>query len=189
MSKEILDRALKIKAASAINNAVESIAVRLEEGAEHDTAQAMSKEILDRALKIKAATAINKAVESVAIRLAENAEGDTAQARQRLMEERSDVLDALMHDNQQLANQLLDIFRDILDVLEVIREQSAEPTEVSLKMDQQPVTVNVPKSTVSFNPNIDIPVPSVTIEQPKRKIPTEALINHSDGSQSRVEFK
>jgi len=64
------------------------------------------------------------------------------------------------------------------------------PTQITLE--QQPVTVNIPKGTdtkpvVNFSPVVTIPESQVVIDRPE--MPMRAVIKHSDGTRSEIEFK
>lgn len=61
--------------------------------------------------------------------------------------------------------------------------------ETKLTMQQQPVTVNVPKvAPVRVAPVIKVPQTKVVIEKAEKKIPKRAVIKHSDNTTSTIEI-
>ncbi len=62
--------------------------------------------------------------------------------------------------------------------------------ETQLKLEQQPVTLNLPKSAIQVNvPDMKIPEPQVVIQGPERKIPKRLVIQHSDGTKATIKLE
>jgi hypothetical protein len=110
------------------------------------------------------------------------------------------ALDQQQEDMQTLRDEIIEsqqrsfesqqkLIEQMTEILSFFREFLPNPVNVNvpetrLTLTQQPVTVNVPKASIAFNPNVMIP----EIVIPERKMPERATIKHSDGSMSTVEF-
>ncbi len=107
---------------------------------------------------------------------------DTIARQEQALEAQQQTLEAMQAMIDQMA-QLMTFLTDRLSEPVVVKIP-----ETRLTMDQQPITVNVPKTTVQVNPVVTIPEPSVVIEKSESKLPKRLTIKHSDGTQSTIEI-
>lgn len=100
--------------------------------------------------------------------------------------------DEMVELQQKTAETLLSLTMEISDlvaVLTAVKPVVVNVPETVLQLEQQPVTVNVPKATpVQVNPVINVPPAQVVIDKPASNVPKRAMITHSDGTTSTVEF-
>lgn len=149
------------------------------------------EEILDAALSIRNQRAVeeqirlsSEAVKSQMEMFKEMMRLAVEESKPRTVEEMQQDMVAIL---QQVAN-VLEFFKQRLEAPLMdppVLNVTVPPNPVTLE--QQPVVVNVPESAVQITPRIEVPVPTVTVEQPKAG-PRKATIKHSDGTQSTVEF-
>lgn len=149
-----------------------------------DTNGDQSMDPLKAALAVKTARAIDEHLGHVRqmTRLAlEDNLKDTEEFRNQVMQGHDESI--------QLMRQLIVQLSSMLDFVKTL----AIPTETTFKIEEQPVTVNLPETRVTVRPNITVPEialpePKVIIDKPEQNYPKGAVIHHSDGTQSKVIF-
>ena len=105
-------------------------------------------------------------------------------------------LDALREEVLEIQKRSLEVQENLIaaiaEMLSSLRDAGplvVNVPETKLTMQQQPVTVNLPKaSPVQLAPVIKVPQTKVVIEKPEKKVPKRAIIKHSDGTQSTIEI-
>ena len=109
----------------------------------------------------------------------------------------TDGLDSLRDEIIELQQRSLEVQEKLVSgVAEMVASlRDAGPLvinvpETKLTMQQQPVTVNVPKAApVKISPVIKVPATKVVIDKQKHAIPKRATITHSDGSTSIIKIE
>ena len=141
-----------------------------------------AEKLLNDAVMIRTARAVDDSLRNIesARRLAlDQAQDDMAQMREDMIEMQREAVEAQRRLIEQMT-ELLSFFREFLP-----NPVQVNVPETRLTLTQQPVTVNVPKAAIEFRPNVTVP----EIIIPDRPPPSRALIKHSDGTQSTVEFR
>lgn len=154
------------------------------------------REIIDVALAIRGARSVQEYLSNVedASRLALN------QSQQRQFEAQQvqfDDLQALRDEiaesqrksvemQQALVAQLGELVAFLTDRLSNPPVVNVPQAQVTLQ--QQPVTVNLPKTAVTMRPTINVPEAQVIIQQPENTMPKRAIVKHSDGTMSTIEL-
>lgn len=143
-------------------------------------------DVLTTAMAVKTAQAIDTHLGNVQqiTRMALDESTDAVQSM------RDEVIESLRKTNElnaslieQLA-ELLTFFKDHVAQVPIVNVPQANVT-----LEQQPITINVPKSAISVNPVVNVPEAQIKIDHLPVELPTSATINHSDGTQSTIRFK
>ena len=103
--------------------------------------------------------------------------------------------DEIKQQMDQQDGNIAELLRRVMDVMERFEsfiETPPKTVEANVKLEQQPVNVNLPEMSVSVpvprvEPVINTPSASVIVEP--CEMPKKAIIKHSDGTQSTIEFK
>lgn len=109
----------------------------------------------------------------------------------------TDGLDSLRDEIIELQERSLELQESLVSaVVEMVAAfRDAVPLvvnvpETNLTMQQQPVTVNLPKAApVQVKPVIKVPAPKVVIDKKEHKVPKRATITHSDGTTSIIKIE
>lgn len=144
-------------------------------------------EILETGIKIRHAREAARAVDDYvgSMRLAlEDVQSSNVEMVRRLRDEMVE----LQRNTTEAILSLTSEISDLVAVLAAVEPVVVNVPETTVQLEQQPVTVNVPKSAVQNKPVINLPEPTVVIDKPESKLPKSLRINHSDGTQSTIEF-
>jgi hypothetical protein len=123
----------------------------------------------------------------------------TVQSATKLAVEQSntDGLDSLRDEIIELQQRSLELQENLVSaVVEMATSfKDAVPLvvnvpETNLTLQQQPVTVNLPKAApVQVKPVIKVPATKVVIDKQKQAVPKRATITHADGSTSIIKIE
>ena len=148
-------------------------------------------EIFETGIKIRHAREAARAVDDYvgSMRLAlEDVQTSNVEMVRALRDEMVEVQNKTLELQQALIDQ-------IAELVALLTDRLSEPLvvnvpETQLKLDQQPVTINIPKSAIQVKiPDIKIPEPQVVVQESERKLPKQRTIKHSDNTTSTIEFK
>jgi len=155
--------------------------------------------IFNAALAVRSARAVDDYVGSIRMAHQEMQQTtiETTQALRDEMAERQLQTSEMQLQTSEMQERTLEAMQAMIDqmaqLMTFLADRLSEPVvvnlpETRLRMDQQPVTVNVPKAVIQVNPVINAPKPSVVIEKAESKLPKRITIKHSDGTQSTIEI-
>lgn len=157
------------------------------------SARPNDRHITETALAIRSARAMQDSTQAMGDYLGTAQEAMNLALSQSNPKGLDSLRDAIVDLHQTSLEMQEKLVSSIADMVAALRD--ADPLvvnvpETKLTMEQQPVTVNVPKAApIKVNPVIKVPQTKVVIEKPDRKVVKRAIIKHSDGTTSEIEFK
>ncbi len=146
-----------------------------------------NEQILDTAIQIRSQREAAKAVHDYvgSMRLALE---DVQATNVEMVRKLRDQMVELQQQNAEGMLSLTEAISDLVAAIAAIEPVVVNVPETTIQLEQQPVVVNVPKSAVNSKPVINLPEPKVVIDRQESKLPKNLRINHSDGTQSTIEF-
>lgn len=157
------------------------------------SARPNDRHITETALAIRSARAMQDSTQAMGDYLGTAQEAMNLALSQSNPEGLDSLRDAIVDLHRTSLEMQEQLVSSIADMVAALRD--ADPLvvnvpETNLTLQQQPVTVNLPKAApVQVNPVIKVPATKVVIDKKEHKVPKRATITHSDGTTSIIKIE